>query len=458
MSVAVTHIRSDGTQVLAVSQRSGECIVRGKDRKGIRAGDWKQETGPNKHLLDQPQVEKARILVETAAVVGADELTAQDIACHEYLLACARLDGIDKPKHQIVMRQMCDYLGVAKPDRVWCSLERLMRTLVRYHIVDPRTSRRVCKPLIDGLASSTNRLTGTTVIDYSIPGVIRDAILQSRSYTWLDINVFPKFRSKYSARLYPKLALMAGYDFRVRKPWTPTLPELAAFLGYSQDDGDIHFTYFNRVLDKALAEIAEHVTAFEVVCVKPRRGSGRGRPVPEGATFHFRVSDATKSLWAHRPADLGPAQIGRIEDRRYSPLRREYEHPPVKWFAQAQTMTAVPADELSDRWRRDLSMSHAEPTIRIGAMTGALLTSVLDAEGLKSAFRLWVGMAVMTDPTATAAADVQEFPDALPRCAPGNVAATWIEEEVWYADGYTEDDEMEDLRLGDDFELGYGEE
>jgi len=456
MPVAVTHIRSDGTQVLAVSQRSGEYIVRGKDRKGIRAGDWTQETGSNRHMLDQPQVEKARILVETAAVVGADELTAQDIACHEYLLACARLDGIDKPKHQIKMRQMCDYLGVAKPDRVWSSLERLMRTLVRYHIVDPKTSRRVCKPLIDGLASSTNRLTRTTVIDYSIPGVIRDAILQSRSYTWLDINVFPKFKSKYSARLYPKLALMAGYDFRVRKPWTPTLPELAAFIGYSQDDGDIHFTYFTRVLDKALAEIAEHVTAFEVVCVKPQRGSGRGRPVPEGATFHIRVSDATKSLWAHRPADLGPTQIGRIEDRRYSPLRREYEHPPVKWFAQAQTMTKVPAEELSDRWRRDLSMSHSDPNIRLGAMTGSLLTSVLDAEGLKSAFRLWAGMAVMVDPADVA--DIPEVTASTPRCAPGHVAETWIEEEVWYADGYTEEDEIEDLRLGDDFDLGYGEE
>jgi len=457
MTVSVQYIRNDGKQVLAVSQRTGDKIIRGKDRKGIRAGDWQKETGPDRHILDQPQVEKPRILVETAAVVGADELTAQDIACHEYLMACARKDGIDKPKHQIRMRQLCDYLNVSKPERVWSSLERLMRTLVRYHIIDPKTSRRVCKPMIDGLAMSTNRLTGKTVIDYSIPAVIREAILQSRSYTWLDINVFPKFRSKYTARLYPKLALMAGYDYRVRKPWKPTLPELASFIGYSQDDGEIHFTAFTRVLDKALSEIADHVDRFEVTCVKPKRGSGRGRPVPEGATFYFQTTDATKSLWAHKPAVLGPVQEGRIEDRRFS-LLKEHEHPPVKYFAQAQTMTGFPAEDLSDRWRRDVSAARHDPAIRIGAMTGAMLTSILDDEGLRNAFRLWIGMAVMTslDDIFVPEVDMEQPVGVVP----GVVAETWLEEEVWYSDdGYTEDDEREDLRTGDDFgDTGYGED
>jgi len=457
MTVSIQYIRNDGKQVLAVSQRTGERIIRGKDRKGVRAGDWQKETGPDRHMLDQPQVEKARILVETAAVVGADDLTAQDIACHEYLMACARKDGIDKPTHQIKMRQLCDYLEVSKPERVWSSLERLMRTLVRYHIVDPKTSRRVCKPMIDGLAMSTNRLTGKTVIDYSIPAVIREAILQSRSYTWLDINVFPKFRSKYTARLYPKLALMAGYDYRLRKPWQPTLPELAAFIGYSQDDGEIHFTAFTRVLDKALSEIEEHVDRFEVTCVKPKRGSGRGRPVPAGATFYFQTTTASKSLWAHAPAVLGPTQEARIEDQRYSPLR-PHEHPPVKYFAQAQTMTSLLAEDLSDRWRRDVSAARHEPEMRIGTMTGGMLTSILDGEGLRNAFRIWLNMAVIANPD-----DLVFLPptaDEPTMAIQGRVAETWIEEEVWYSDdGYTEEDEREDLRTGDDFgDTGYGEE
>lgn len=454
MAIQISHYRSDGTEVYIASQLSGKNIVRGRNRRGIRSGDWEKETSSDRHFLDNPQAEKARVLVETAAVIGADLLTAQDIALHEYLLACARRKGLDKARHKISMKALTGYLGITKPERVWDSLERLMATIVRYHIIDPTTSRRVCLPMLQQVAMSTNRITDKTVIDYAIPGVIRDAILESRAYTWIDINTFPKFRCKYSGRLYPKLALMAGYDHRVRKPWTPTIDELAQFIGYAKPGDAVHAGSFFRMLDKALAEIAEHVTRFEVVCVKPKRAAhGQGRPL--AGTFYITTSSTTRSVYSYKPAFLGPSQIGQIEDRRYT-LLEDREHPPVKYFAQAQVMTGFPAEELSNRWRRDVIGGRLDPEVRIGAMTGALLTSVLDDEGIRNAFRFWIGMAVMVDP-----ADVIEVPevtDDTPRYVPGSVAATWIEEEVWYGeDGYTEEDEIEDLKSAGDYDLQYGE-
>lgn len=452
MAIAVSHHLSDGTEVVQASQLSGKHIRRGKDRRGIRAGSFEKETSSERHLLDNPQVERALNLIETMGVFGADRLTAQDIAVHEYLMACARRAGIDKPKHSVEMGRLTDYLGVSKPERVWQSLERLMSTLVKYRIVDPKTSRRAIKPLLEQVACSTNRLTNKTVIHYAIPGVIRDTILESRSWAWLDINVFPKFATKYTGRIYPKLALMAGYDYRVRHPWTPTIEELATFIGYSEPGDEIHVGSFFRAIDKVLADLEEHVDRFTVTCVKPRRGSGRGAPY-EG-TFFFQTSDAAKGLYSHRPAVLGPTQINRIEFRRHSPLASR-EHPETRWFAQAQTMTGIDGDELSDRWRSNVADARLHPEKRFGAMSGAFLTSVLDDEGVRQAFRLWVNMCVLVGD------DVFEQPevtDETPRYSPGSVATTWIEEEVWYAEDYDEVDECEDLKTAGDFaHLPYGE-
>ncbi|MDQ0318992.1 hypothetical protein QO002_001130 [Pararhizobium capsulatum DSM 1112] len=453
MALSTLHFKSDGTEVIQASQLTGKDIRRGKDRRGFRAGDFEKETSSERHLLDNPQVERVRNLVETLGVVGADRLTAQDIAVHEYLIAWARREGIQKPKQKVELGRLLDYLGITKPERVWQSLERLMATLVKYRIVDPSTSKRAIKPLIEQVAMSTNRLTSRTVIDYSIPGVIRDTILQSRSWAWLDINAFPKFATKYTGRIYPKLALMAGYDYRVRKPWTPTIEELAQFIGYSEAGEDIHVGSFLRAIDKVLVDLEEHVDRFKVTCVKPRRGAGRGGR-REG-TFFFQTTTASKGLYEHQPAVLGPTQINRIEFRQQSPLASR-EHPETRWFAQAQMMTRIDADELSDRWRMNVADARLHPERRFGALTGALLTSVLNDEGVRQAFRMWINMCVVFG------GDVVELPvvsDDTPRVARGTIAKTWIEEEVWYSDDYDEEDEREDLRTGGDFaHLPYREE
>jgi len=435
MAIVDLGTRADGKKVYQEKQLSGDDIIRGKDRAGYRSGNWVRETSSKRHISDEPQIARERIMIETVAIVGADELTAQDIAVHEYLLACARKSNISLPKHRIKLAQLSDYLGVTQHERVRGSLERLIRTPVRYHVTDPETNQRVCRTFLECVSMSTNRLSKRTMIEYSIPGVIRAAILQSRSYTWIDINAFPKFKSKYSGRLYPKLALMAGYDFRVRKPWTPTIAELATFIGYAPKGEAIHVASFMKVVDKALAEIEEHVLGFGVVCVKPQRGTGRGRAIPDDATFAFKTSDTRVNVLARRPAVLTEKQEARIADRRHSPLQ-EKEHPPVKYFAQAQALTGIPAEEISDRWRMNVTDARLHPDKRFGIMSGGHFIQMLDSEGVKIAFRHWINWSVNVSDD-----DLREhvIPDySIPV---DNSGRSWVAAEPWFEDDHYVDPE-----------------
>lgn len=90
-SLYQVHDPKTNTSVARGKQRSGDDIFRAEDRSGIRAGDWYKETSTRcRDLSDEPQVDKPKVLIESARVIGADRLTAQDAALHEYLLACAR--------------------------------------------------------------------------------------------------------------------------------------------------------------------------------------------------------------------------------------------------------------------------------------------------------------------------------------------------------------------------------
>ncbi|MEM5474498.1 replication initiation protein [Hoeflea sp. AS60] len=449
MAVIEKYVREDGKIVVEGKQLRGDDIIRGIDRAGYRAGDWVKETSTSKrHPSDEPQIARERILIETMAIVGADELTAQDIAVHEYLMACARKSNMTLPTHRIRMSQLSDYLGVTQHERVWSSLERLMRTLVRYHVTDPKTNRRVCRTLLEAVSMSTNRLTQKTMLDYTIPGVIREAILQSRSYTWLDINVFPKFKSKYTGRLYPKLALMAGYDFRVRKDWKPTISELAAFIGYAAKGEDIHVASFMKVIDKALAEIDEHVQGFSVSCTKPLRGTGRGRAIPDDATFIIKCSDTKVDVLARRPAELTEQQIAKIEDRRHSPLE-EIEHPPVKYFAQAQALTGIPAEQISDRWRMNVVDARLHPDKRFGIFSGGHFIQMLDSEGFKIAFKHWINWSVNVSGDLVREHVIPDY--SIPVDSSGR---DWIASEPWFKDDHWVDPELampEDVNLDSHF-------
>lgn len=197
---------ADGKRIYHVSKTGG---VTGADRAGAKASDIiAAMTDPKEGSRQEPQVEKAARLIESMRIEGADNLTARDQAVYEYLLAQARADGIENGVHTLALGDVLAFLGINDSDRLWQSLERIAGTLVSYDIRNG--GRRRAKFSLLSIALDEAVMAGMSLVRYEVPALVRETILAERSFAMLEINAFPKFRSRYTARLYPRLALRAG--------------------------------------------------------------------------------------------------------------------------------------------------------------------------------------------------------------------------------------------------------
>lgn len=439
-----------------LTQRSGKHIVRGQQRSGIRK---------NEDTIEQ--YEKPRFMIDIVGLVGVSTLTASDNAIYEYMLVHARENGISKKSHQVDLRQLMDFASIKDPQRVRQSLERIIRVYVKYWIVDPETEAHAYKPLLENLVFSTKKLSKKTTVMFSIPGIVRDKILSSRDYTWLDLDAFSNFRSKYTGRLYPKLALIAGYDKSGRAPWCPTVNEFAKFVGYTELDAvddEVHYGSWDRVVDGMLNDIEEHVDDFVVTCVKPQtakkkklqqktdvkkimKGERARWRNPPSYCYRLIVSDRRAKLYASAAAKLSEQQKAVIENRADSPIEFE-EHPNMLWLAQAQKLTGIDAIDLSNKWRMNLAAARLNPSRKFGILTGEALARMLDDRGVKYAFEKWILLSVMSADAAEtmiASADIVH--------TPGAFAQSWVQEEAWYDPEKHETQSDDDLSLPADHNL-----
>jgi hypothetical protein len=380
---------SDGRQVVHV--RKSRQSVRGSDRKGIRASDlMKALTDPVEAMKTSPMTEKPRVLIETMRVVGDDVMTAHDTAIYERLLAHARDEGIDQESHQIAVGALMKYLDVRNVDRVVESLERITRTVVRYDFQDDEVRRRGAMPLIIAEVAEDLR-SGTATLTYAIPGPIRRVVLAARDYAWLEINAFAQFKSRYAGRLYQRLALRAGYDEPLRKPWEIAPLQLAEELGYPlEKDGTLHYASFiRRCLEPAMKDIEECVTRFSVGWEVGRRGEGRGRPVE---TLVLKVSGLRKRFEENRAARL--SRQGLAASRASDPDHPDSDIPGMLFIGKAMTLTGRDEFTLIREWKAALKEARANPGGHIAgiAMQGGFLLSVLKKEGVAAAFGMWSEM------------------------------------------------------------------
>ena len=126
---------------------------------------------------------------------------------------------------------MRSYTRLARTDDLVAGLHRLSTTHVKYDIRDAEFRRRGTVPMV--LAEVRESLKdGTAAVVFSIPSHVRRLMSSARSYTWLELRAFPLFTSRYTARLYQRLALLANYDDAVRKPWEISPQDLAELLGW----------------------------------------------------------------------------------------------------------------------------------------------------------------------------------------------------------------------------------
>jgi len=227
------------------------------------------------------------------------------------------------------------------------------------------------------------------VIRYRLPAPIRDLLATQPRYAYLELAALPAMSSKYSLRLYKKLALAAagrkweaGQDNRI--VLSPTPAEFAAWIGYPLDaDGTVKP---GKLKERVLGRIADDfrkVQAFEAT-VTPRKGPGRGRGGRVEAIdieIRLRAPDRRAVRCFFRPSE-DPLRPGdkdvekyRVESRT---MRRAH-----KVFGRALRTTH--ARDFADLWQVALSEALSGELLTDGyasrSTRGQALLSTVDARG-----------------------------------------------------------------------------
>ncbi len=209
-------------------------------------------------------------------------LTADDAALHELLLSHAYAGDRSMPDvmHTFPVSDAVRYLGsrVERED-VLASLRRLKSTTVSYGAAGGRRYGNVS--LLEWWSETTAE---EDVIRYRLPAPVRDLLGSQPRYAYLELAALPSMCSKYSLRLYKRMALEAssrkwvpGEDNTLR--FSPTPAEFANWIGFpvTADGGVTAGKLRERVLDHLARDFAG-VRAFRL-SVSPRRGTGRGAPL-----------------------------------------------------------------------------------------------------------------------------------------------------------------------------------
>jgi hypothetical protein len=227
--------------------------------------------------------------------------------------------------------------------------------------------------------------SGTALVRYSIPAPVRAAILEAAEYAMLELNVFPRFSSRYSGRLYPRLAWRAAQPGRTGERWEVEPVALAESLGYPVD-GSLHFASFmKRCVEPAVSDINEHVAAFSVKLGDPVRGEGRGRPVER---LVFEMAVAAKRFEAVQAAWLTQREYDVIS--RPDEVLAHDELPSTLLVGKAVTLTGLPAVDLSEGWRRVLAKAKALPNDEcLPGIQGGMLAFTVRKDGLASGFAMY---------------------------------------------------------------------
>ncbi|TCB60163.1 RepB family plasmid replication initiator protein [Rhizobium leguminosarum bv. viciae] len=394
MPVTLTP-RPDGKTWVKVQKASKENQFTGRDRKGFNSRSGAAVfTDPARALAEQPTVDKPAALIKHMRIIGAkgegdkieDVLTAQGHALYELLMASARLQGIENSEFRVAAEDAKNFLGIEHNARLQGLLDQLYDTQVEYDFRVPgysRTGNRIPLLIPDWITEDS----GKRFIAFSVHNAIKQIILTRHHYAKLEITAFPKFSCKYTARLYPRLALIAGQDEPFRS-WRLTPEELVNDIGF-QFSGDFHFGNFEKgALKKVQADIDNHITRFtaryEVV-----RKPGRGNPVDY---ILFLCQPREAPLQEQRKAPLtadGYAELNaslKHEDSFYG------EMPSAELLRQGATMTGYDVSELLDLWKSNLTQMHAYPTMSLpdaDLVTGEEIFGLLYEQGIGAAFAHW---------------------------------------------------------------------
>ncbi|MCV9910381.1 replication initiation protein [Brucella sp. HL-2] len=240
-----------------------------------------------------PESPRPASLLDRVKITGEDNLTANDVALHELLLSHAyevetelRKAGKPLPEtHTIPVSWLLRYLGpTSRRDALNASLRRLAETVITFG------SKSSLYEDMQLLVSWCQCDGDDNVIAFSFPPPIRDLMRTKQRYAYLELVPLAMMKSRYSIRLYKRLALEAS-----KHKWSPagenliTLSgapaEVAAWAGFQPESGIVTTS---KLRDRVLKFMETDFAALRAFSVSFREiyGTGRGRPVER---FEFRL-------------------------------------------------------------------------------------------------------------------------------------------------------------------------
>ena len=394
--------RTDGLIVTEISMHrpKGRGLKAG-DRKGFNSRSGMQSMlDPELAEIEKPTVDKVAPLITKLRIIGdisesdqpKDVLTAQGHALYEFLMAAARIQGIEKAEYRVLLTDAKKFLGIKHNDRLRALAQQLQDTTVEYDFtIDGERWEGLKMPLL--LVDYVTTLPdGKVYLVYSIQPRVKRVITEARQWAKLDINAYPKFQCKYTARLYPRFQLISQYHEAQRKNWIVSPIELARMAGFVFS-GEFHYGNFEKgLLKPVLKDIEKHATMLNVEIVKVHRKPGRGNPVDK-IELNCEPRSYLRPIGDEKMQVMSPLEFDELTRELYKDETVVHEFmPPHDLILKAAYRLGHNPFELLTWWKDDITKAFAYPTMEIRFdLRGQVICDLLETKGSAAAFEVWAG-------------------------------------------------------------------
>lgn len=376
--------------------------ITGADRIGVQ-GDLSAVLDKSRAEIEDPRVERPLVMIRSIRYVGDTEgatpaaaMSAKSHALYEFLMASARTQIATTEDHAVPFSAAMAYLDTPRADRIREYIDAISKTYVSYDFTEHDGTRRAASRIQLLQCEEVLRPTGEREIGYRMHPSVRKVILAATQYAHLEVAAFARFRCKYSARLYPKLAYVAGLDERHPLVYKPE--DLADELGWRGKKGVFHWGHFEAdCLRPAMDDMfgaeggsTEQKVRRFVAHYELTRAATRGRPV-EAVIFH--VGKAQKLLDEQQKPKVVSLDRERV---RQIFAKAELDHtvtPNEELLAQAAGKLQIGISAVSERWAATMSLAKGDPDVLIGSLgilTGKQILEIIAADGIRAAVTKWL--------------------------------------------------------------------
>ncbi|AMD59382.1 hypothetical protein AWN88_14000 [Agrobacterium tumefaciens] len=372
------HEREDGSEKGYVWKTTGDDIIRGYQRGGLKCGNLSEEAVYTNES-SSPRVEIPRVVIETMSI-ETKQLYAGDIAVFWRLFAEARKQGISNDAHTIKLSDVIAYLGLNSLHRAKEAIKRLAGAMMMLRLNQKGARGTIRMSMIELLHDTDDfaALRGYNEVFFRLPSALKLAVEESRDYAWVDLNALSRFESKFTFPLYLKLCLEAGKHRLYRSVPEMTKPEFQAFVGMPEKTQ-------TSVLDKTLQLVCNDLSAI----------SGVRRRFPISISFEdekltIAVGSAAKKLRDVKTSWVAP-EMAEKQTKTVDAMPKEQQklYPSLTRFRQAATIIGAAPIRIFGIWSTDIHGATSYPDQHVIGMTGREFIDLIDKVGADEVLELW---------------------------------------------------------------------